>query len=284
MGEDMRKGLERIGLLALLLISFIYTEKTINVIKENDDLMIEIKDKSANYLVEPIEALVIDDTFIPGISGQEVDINKSYKEMKKVGIFTESLIVYKEIKPEEVINKNLDKYIISGNKDKNMVSLLFLIRADSDINSLTSILDKNETEASLFVDGMWLEANNDLIIDVASKYEIGNLSYDGDYANASFPWMDIVIKNAINQGYTYCLMLDKNKEYLDVCEINNNPTIMPNIYIKNNSLPTLKREITSGSLIAIEVNDNTLNELPSVISYIKSKGYNISNLKEHLLE
>lgn len=280
----MRKIFEGIGLLALLLVSFIYTEKTMTVIKENDEVMVHLKSVADSYYIKPIEAIINEDEFIPGINGRKVDINKSYDKMKQIGSFTESLLVFEDVKPENTISKNVDKYITSGNKEKNMISLLFLIYEDSDVNSLINILNKRNTKATLFIDGMWLEHNNERINEISKNYEIGNLSYDGNYTDPSFPWVDIVIKNVINQGYSYCLMQEKNKDYLDVCKINNNVTIYPSIYIKSNGLATLKQNIKSGNLIAIEVNDNVLGELNSMISYIESKGYTISSLKEHLQE
>ena len=87
----MRKLFEGIGLLALLLVSFIYTEKTMTVIKENDDVMIELKDVADSYYIEPIEATIREDEIIPGIKGRKVNINKSYNKMKQIGKFNESL-------------------------------------------------------------------------------------------------------------------------------------------------------------------------------------------------
>ena len=165
-----------------------------------------------------------------------------------------------------------------------MISLLFLIYENSNIDELIKILNTKNVEATFFIDGLWLEKNNEKITNIAKNHEIGNLSYSGDYTNSSFSWMDIVIKNVINQGYSYCLMFDKNDEYMDICKINGNKTIYPNLYIKNNGLVNLKQNIKAGSLIAVEVNNNILNELDNMINYIESKGYQIAALNNHLME
>lgn len=273
-----------IGLVALLLVSFMYTEKTVSVIKENDDVMVEIRNVADSYYVSPIEAIINNDEITPGLSGKEVNINKSYNKMKKLGSFNENLLIFDDIKPKQRLQKNLDKYVVSGNKNKNMVSLIFLVYDNSDIDSVINILEKRNTKAAFFIDGNWLEKNNNKLQTISKTYEIGNISYNGDYTDASFPWIDIVIKNVINQGYSYCLLEEKNKEYLDVCALNTNMTIKPNIYIESNGLYKVKNDLVGGSLIAIEINNNTILELNNIISYIESKGYKIESLKEHLKE
>ena len=44
-GETMKKLFEILGIIALMSFSFFYTEKTLSVVKENDEIMIEIKEK-----------------------------------------------------------------------------------------------------------------------------------------------------------------------------------------------------------------------------------------------
>ena len=43
--------------------------------------------------------------------------------MQKNGIFNEKLLVFDEITPNVSITNNKDKFIISGNSKKNMISI-----------------------------------------------------------------------------------------------------------------------------------------------------------------
>ena len=60
------------------------------------------------------------------------------------------------------MNNNKDKYIISGNPDKRLVSLIFIVDENSDIESILSILK---------------------IIDVGKKYSLKNKIH---YINDNF--------------------------------------------------------------------------------------------------
>ena len=114
----MKKFFEYLGLITLVCFSFFYTEKTTSVVKELDDIMIKIKEVAPNYNIEVKEAIIKENTIIPGISGKVVDINASYQSMRKLGAFNENYLEYESIKPKELLKNNLDKYIISGNNFK----------------------------------------------------------------------------------------------------------------------------------------------------------------------
>ena len=68
--------------------------------------MIKLKEIEKDYQIEPINAIINNDTIIPGNKGKYIDINTSYKEMKKIWYFEESLISYKNISPEISIYNN----------------------------------------------------------------------------------------------------------------------------------------------------------------------------------
>ena len=60
----MFKIFRNVGLILLILSSFIYTEKLTSVVKEYDDIMIKIKESSNNYKINPIESVIKDNTII----------------------------------------------------------------------------------------------------------------------------------------------------------------------------------------------------------------------------
>lgn len=271
----MKKLFQIIGLISLMGFSFFYTEKTVSVIKEYDEIMIEIKNIKSKYQKKYINAYIKNDTIIPGISGVEVDINKSYSKMKKYGSFDESLIVLKKIEPKISINNN-NKYIISGNKNKRNVSILFVIKDNDNIDKLVNILDNKKIKGNFIINDNWLEKNTNLVpILIKEKHNVGIFEYDG------FDYSYSVIKKIGKQKNIYCYLIKKNTDVLKKCS--NNYTIIPNIIINKNPYENTKK-ITNGSIISYELNNELIEELPTVINYINSKGYNIVTLNKLLQE
>lgn len=281
----MKKFFSTIGFCMLICISFIYTEKAANLVASKDDLMMTIKESSDEYKISPIDGIVSENTFIPGINGIEVNNNESYKQMKKYGKFSDNLLKFNQIKPKYKLKDNYDKYIISGNSNKKMVSLIFIVNNSDNINNILSILDNKDVRANFFVDGTWFENNNDKIQSLIEKnHIIGNLSYNLDYQDGSYVWMDTIIKKIGGQKIGYCYAEEENEANLKICSLNKNYTIKPNIIVKDNYTSNIKENITNGSIISLDVNQKLEQELPVIINYINSKGYTIVNLNELLSE
>lgn len=280
----MKKFFEYLGLIVLVGFSFFYTEKTASVVKELDDIMIKIKENAPNYLSDVKEAIIKDDTIIPGISGKQVNINLSYQRMRKMGIYNEKYLHYNIIKPKDLLSKNLDKYIISGNDVKKQVSLIFLIEERDNINTVLDILNNYELKASFFVDGSWFEKNNEQIVSlIKENHNVGNLSYNLNYQNSSFVWMDTIIKKIGKQKISFCYKT-KNKKDLEICALQKNYTIAPTVEINNYPLINVKKELKSGDIIAFKVNNELIRELELIIKLIKSKDLSIVNLESLLDE
>jgi hypothetical protein len=108
----------------LFIFSILYIKNAIFFIRENDYLMIEIKNNQEKYNIKPIDAIITKHTMIPGINGRKVNIKKSYNNMKGINVFKESLLVYDEILPNKSIKDIYDKIIISGNTKINEISIL----------------------------------------------------------------------------------------------------------------------------------------------------------------
>lgn len=277
----MKKIFEYIGILALFIFSFIFTEKTATVLKEQDEIMIKIKEVQDKYYVEPKEAVILDNTIIPGLSGQMVDTSESYYKMKKMGLFNETLLIIKEIKPKELLFNNKNKFVIGGNKSKKEVSLIFLVKNNDYIDNLLEILDRNKVPGNIFVTGDFIEQNNSLINKMSSNHLIGNLSYNMDYKNSDFIWMSTIIKK-FNDNFCYTENLDK--EVLEVCSRNKAYTVVPTTIIKNKSLMNISKKLNNGDIISIYVNEENIKELNMVIKEIKARGKEIVKLDNLLLE
>ena len=279
----MKKLFQIIGFISLIGFSFFYTEKTISVVKEYDDIMINIKSVSNKYQKDYIDASIVGNKIIPGVSGVKVDLNRSYSKMKRYGGFEESLIVLKKVNPSILLEKNKHKYIISGNQNKKMVSLIFLVDANSNIDNIIKTLDKKGVKGNFFVDGKWLEKNSNLVpILIRENHVIGNLSYNNDYLDSSFVWMETIIEKIGKQSVGYCYTEVENKDIIDTCKLNDNYTIMPSIVVKNSPYMEVRENLKSGSIISFKINSRLEEELPIIINFIKSKGYKIENLNEHL--
>lgn len=281
----MKKLFETVGFVTLICLSFIYTEKTVSVVKQYDDIMIAIKEKNEQYKVEAKDAIVNDNTIIPGLNGKKINENKSYSKMKRYGSFNSNLLVYDEVAPSVSIKNNLDKYIIKGNETKNMVSLIFLINNEDEIDNILSILKNKKVKANFFINSKWLEKNEDKLIKIINGgHNVGGLGNNLDYTDSNYPWIDNKIKTISKKEFGYCYNEVDDIQSLKLCSNYNNYTIRPNIIVSKNPLTEIKEKITPGSIISFRVNNRLDNELGLIIEYIKSKGYIISTLEEHLAE
>ena len=222
---------------------------------------------------------------VPGLSGKTIDFNKSYVKMKEYGKFNENLLVYKKTLPKETLENNTSKFVIRGNKEKRMVSLIFLVDEEDNINSILSILKKHDTKATFFIDGNWLEKNVEVLDTlIKNHHTVGNLSYHRDYQNSSFVWIDTIIKKIGKQKQSYCYSDNKDTNVIDICHLYQDITVTPNIIVKENPLLEVQKNLSSGSLISLEVNETTEKELSLVIRYIQSRGYQLENLNTHIME
>ena len=120
----MNKKIKMVGLLSLLCLSFYYTEQIASFIKKKDPIYETILAQKEDYDVEVINGEVMDGYITPGLSGKMVNVENSFQNMKKIGFFNESSLVFDEIKPKNSLNENLDKKISRGNPYKNYVSFL----------------------------------------------------------------------------------------------------------------------------------------------------------------
>lgn len=274
---------EIIGLLSLMCFSFMVTEKTSLVVKNTDEIMIKIKEESINYFKESEDAIIKDDSIIPGICGKKVNIDKSYKNMKKYGIYNEELYIYDEVLPKISIKDNIDKYIIGGNPKKRLISLIFYLENDEKIDKIINVLNKNNIKANFFIDEKWLSSNTSLVLELINNgHIIGNLSNNLDYSSPSFEYINTIIKNIGNQKNGYCYYTN-NKENLKICSMLNNYTIKP-IEIKNNPYKEVKTNLKTGMIFSFKINDKLEREIGLIIEYIKSKGYKIVTISDLIEE
>ena len=108
----------------LFIFSFIYIKHSIQFIRNNDKLMKTLKEKQEIYNIQPVDAIMTNQTIIPGINGKSINLDKSYNNMKSLNEFKESLLVFDIIKPNKSIKDHYDKVIVSGNPKINQISVI----------------------------------------------------------------------------------------------------------------------------------------------------------------
>lgn len=274
-----------LGVFALFAISLLYTEQAVMVVRDLDEIMIKIKEVKNKYEIKPIDAIITQDEIIPGLTGKQVDEDKSYHNMKRIGKFNPNLFEYYLVKPTISLENNYQKYIVSGNPKKNTISLVFIVKEETDVLNILEILKQKEISATFFVDGEWLEKNSKEANEIVKNGNLlGNLSNNGNYNDKTFTWIDTIIGQLANEQKHYCYMEEGNIDYLKTCAIYKNYTIKPSLVVSSSPLKEIKETIKPGSIISLSVDDLVLDELGSSINYLKAKGYKIVNLDEHLSE
>ena len=108
----------------LFIFSLLYLKNAVFFVRENDELMKTIKEKQNKYNIKPINAIITNNTMIPGKNGRKVNLEKSYNKMKAINSFQESLLVYDKVLPKKSINNIYNKIIISGNLNNNRISII----------------------------------------------------------------------------------------------------------------------------------------------------------------
>lgn len=256
-------------LISLVFFSFFYTDKVINIINKKDPLMVEITKQKDKYKVEPTEAIITENTVIPGIEGKEIDVDKSYEKMKTEGVFREQSIIYNKVTPTNSISNNKDKYIIKGNNNKQEVSIIVIVDKNNTIDKIYNI-----DNITLFIDSKYLTIDKLNKIKSKDIYSYGN---KGVYNNELLLSDNTLIKRKNNKVPLYCLSKEKNEDTLNICNNNDMYVVIPNIV---GDLLNIKKSLSKGSIILLE----DLNNINLIIRYINSKGYQIVPLGTLLKE
>ena len=270
------KFIKLLGLICLICFTFIYTEKIINVSIEKDEIMIKLKEVESKYKINPINATIIDNTIIPGNIGKQIDIDKTYKKMKQIGYYDDSLITYENIYPNISIHNNYNTYIISGNTKNKQVSLIYIINNNKTLNNILDIINTKDIPISFFIDSTFL--NTDInILNKLNTYEIYNYGKNGIYTKDNLIITNNIINNKSNNNSIFCLFLKEEQNSQNNCGNIKMLSIIPSI---TGNYTNIKNNLQNGSIILI----NNTQELSSIIDYIKQKGYTISPLSTTISE
>jgi peptidoglycan-N-acetylglucosamine deacetylase len=186
--------MKKVGIMALLFFAawisinnpFVNTYVTtlkggsIPTSKQADPLYQDIVRKAPKYEMKPSNAR-IDKVWkaIPGYNGIMVDVDASYKNMKKKGKFNDKELVLKQMKPSKHLQDLPPAPIYRGHPDKPMVSFIINVAWGNEyLSDMLATLKKHNISATFFLEGNWVKRNPDLAkIIVDAGHEVGNHSY-----------------------------------------------------------------------------------------------------------
>lgn len=274
----MKKNFKYIFIILIFLFSIYYTEKSMDILKEKDPLMIQIKDNTDKYKVEPVNATIDGNTIIPGINGQEVDVKKTYEVMRKYGSYNEGLTKIKKTKPVVSINNNYDKYIKLNDSSNKKIALLFIINEEININNLINNLNKNNVNVTLYFEDNQIEKNIEFIRN--TKYEIELISTNNQLFNTTKAYLETLT----NTKLKFCFTEEENSKILEICQKNEMHTIIPSLVIKKELYKNIKSNIETSPIIAVYLDNYIEKELTTTIKYLKKKGYKFYSLKSLITE
>lgn len=279
----MKNIIKLIGLFVLVMFSFFYTDKVATVIREEDEIMIELKEKETDYNQESHDATIVGNTMVPGISGRSVNLDSSYKKMRENGIFNEKLIVYDTIQPSVSITTNQDKFLIKGNNQFAKVSLIFIIENDKYIDKIIQTLSNKGVNGNFFISYSYL-LNYSTKIKKYEGHEFYSYGEEGKYTPDNLLFSNNLINRITKNEAIYCLSSNMNQDVIKMCSENNMYTLAPLIVGGNNLYNSVRNYLENGSMILFQSNYNDIMELGIIIDYIKGKGMKITELSELLTE
>ena len=278
-----KKLIKPLSAIFLLLFSFYYTNKVVDIIREKDPIMQQIRLSSEKYKVDSIDARVVGNNIIPGKNGREIDYEESYSKMKQYGMYNEALTTFKEIEPTISVEDYYDKYIIQGNNEYKKVALVFKINSNNNFLELINVLNSQNIKTTLFIDGLFLE-NNTSTIKTLLNHELEILSYDNKYDELYFNSALNYLASLTKKNPQFCYAEYDQKEVLELCTKLKLHTVSPTIRVIDSPYKTIKGKLTNSAIISLPLTTQTINELPLIIDYISQKGYTFVTLEELLTE
>ncbi len=278
-----KNTIKLLSLFLLLIFSFIYTDKVFDEARKNDPLMKKVmnyKKKTDGNVIEPI---IRDDEIILGMSGLVVDAELSYKKMKSDDKFNKKNVVYKKKLPDNSITKDNKYYITKGNGKNKKVSIILKVSNKTNINFVKSVILNSNYNLSFFIDSNFINDNLNLVYQIIDKgYEVYNYGINGAYNGKNILKYNKLIESMSLKKALYCLNEKKNEESKEACDSKKMYSIKPNIIEPDFS--SLKKEISSGSIISYDMDYLSLNDLLLSFKVITSRGYEIEKLSTLLTE
>ncbi len=257
----LKKLYKPIGIFAIMLFSFYYTERIAILMQNKSPIMQNITEVEENYMVSAVNANVDQNYIIPGIMGRMVNKSKSYVNMKAFGIFNEYYLVFDDIKPEISLEDNKDKIIKEGNKNKKAIAFLL----EDGNENIKKYLKENKISADLLIQEKTYE-NNNFFEQINNDKE--------KYKNVE----SLLNKN--NQNQNLCYVKNIDKEY---CTKEKKYLIEETFFLNGQNIVEVKNKINSGAIILIK-KEAVLDHLKLLVKEINFKGLKIIPISELITE
>ena len=250
-----KKMYEYIGLIILIISSFYFTNEARIYILNKNPLVKVIRNKENNYNIDPVNAIIKDNTIIPGLYGKKVDVVKSFNRMKEFGTFNETFLIFSTIMPKISIKNNKNLLIIGGNSNKRAVSILL------EYNSETI---KN-----------YGNSNINLVINELNEYNPNYENINNIINSTNYEKMEKILeKNNLNNE----LCLDTNDH-----NCKNKRLIKPSLILTNTNYNNVKDNIVNGSIILVKKSVNTTT-IDLLINHLNYKDIRVLKLSQLISE
>lgn len=285
MGEIMlKKFFSSLGLMTLFVLSFFYTDKVVSIVREQDPLMIAIKEYKESLDIKPVSAIIDGDSIIPGINGCKVDEIASYQNMNPIGKFRANEMEYIEVVPKLSLKNIYNKYIVKGNRSS--ISIIIKVNDLYNVDSILSLLSRNNVKASFFLDGEYIESNPKDLYDIIKEgHEIYNDGYQGEYQEEYIEWTNQIINQISKNTSNFCLAPKEEEDTLEICSNYKMHTIKPTKVLNfHTRFIDFNKTIEKGDILLFDNNDRTIEELNTTIHYLTKKGYTFEVLSKQLSE
>lgn len=257
----LKKLYKPVGLIAIMLFSFYYTEKIAIIMQNKSPIMQSINEVEQSYLVNATNAQVNDSYVVPGIMGRMVNKTKSYVNMKAFGIFNEYYLIFDNVKPDISLEDNKDKIIREGNREKKEVAFLL----EDGNETLKKYLKDNNVKASILI--------------TEETYNNQNFFEQINNDNTKYKNVESLLnKNNQNKNICYIKGVDKN-----FCIKEQKYLVEETFALNNNNIIEAKRTLDSGSIILIK-KTASLDNLKLLVKEINFKGLNIVSLSDLISE
>ncbi len=228
--------------------------------RQKDPIYETIEDVGLTSNTASVNALIKDNTIVPGINGLAVNVDKSFQKMKSFGAFNKYYLIFDQVKPEISLEDNKDKIITKGNYKKRSIS--FVLEEDEKI---TNYLQENQIPASLLItkdtfkrDNYFEQINND---------------------TKNFKDTDGLL-NSIDQNKNICIVNNFNES---ICRKNQKYLVKPSLELNEYNVANVKSKIDSGSIIYIKKSAK-IEDLQILLQHVNYKGLSIKTLSELILE
>lgn len=247
------------GIIAVVMFSFYYTERIANFVLEKNNLYQEIESKKSIYEVESVAATINDETMIPGLYGKSVNVKTSYYNMKSLQTFNSYYLVYQDTVPEVSMEHNKDKIIMQGNSGKNSVALV-LEYDQKIIDYLKNYKFSVLVDMNTFHNTVTYEQINNEVND--------------------FQKLESLINKYASFNPNLCVLNGGNEK---VCRAEKKYLIKPNKELSDSTYLELKDNIHSGDIVLIKKNTK-LSNIEVVVKSILYKDYDLNYLSQHISE